>query len=422
MSPSNGKDDGATIKGFYSELEMISKRGKGKTIEGAETYRDLATNISREELFKFTKELYSLSKRVIDHFKDKKQADLIDPNMTPEQLGQMIQDQLTDILPGMLQKALADHGPIVNHPAHSSAGSSTTAHVPITNHTLEIENKLDEPTEDGEDSVKITDKDWTTVVRNDVKGALKTVPVVRAGTSTNGTAKLHFQSKDDLDRAAKALEAKYKVTAKSEDKKMLDPKLTIAGIDPDIKDATMLLDEILNKNDFVNRMKMSGEEIKVVFFDKKDNFAVVQVSAPMREAIRKNSDRLCIGLEKYHVKDRYHVVQCFHCQEFGHMSKSPFCKKKDEDPVCFYCAGRHASKDCEAKKERKSEKVKCINCCHSKSRNERETCTTHKASDTLCPSYVREKERVMARTSCSHEAKNAYITRIRDTKRKLGRV
>ena len=165
-----------------------------------------------------------------------------------------------------------------------------------------------------------------------------------------------------------------------------------------------------------------GDQFKVVFLDDKDRFAVLQVSPAIREVIKKAGNRICLGLEMYPVRDRYHVIQCYHCQGFGHTSGSIHCKSKDSDPTCFYCAGKHSSKDCKDKKDRKVSVIKCSNCSKSKNQSERSACTTHKASDTLCPAFIREKERVMSRTACSLDAKNAYLSRVRDLKQRIGRV
>ena len=104
------------------------------------------------------------------------------------------------------------------------------------------------------------------------------------------------------------------------------------------------------------------------------------------------------------------------------MSGSPYCKQKDQDPTCFYCAGRHASKDCRNKKDRKTSSIKCSNCAKSGNKSERAVCGTHKAFDTLCPFYIRERVRIMSRTTGCEEAKNAYIKKIKELRLKYGRV
>lgn len=185
----------------------------------------------------------------------------------------------------------------------------------------------------------------------------------------------------------------------------------------------MLRDGLLDKDKKIKALKDDGELIKVVFFDKDKRFAVIQVSPKIRDVIKSNKDRVCIDLQYYDVKDRIHVIQCYHCQEYGHMSGSPYCKQKGSDSTCFYCAGKHASKDCNNKKDKKTNSIKCSNCEKSKNRNERSACGTHKASDTLCPFYVRERERTMSRTAgYSEEAKNAYLRKVKELRQKYGRV
>ena len=396
-------------KKLNDELEMINKSLKGKkTIESAKTLSELPTNNSKDDLFNVIKELFKLTKKALSHIPPDTTGSVASDNSGLEDL---IRKQLTEVLPGLLQSALQDQTPQVQ----VKSETITREDKPVTMHTLVIEKKA----ENGDE--KITEEEWTTVVKKDVKGKLKNVPVIKA-TSSNGGAKLHFKSKEHLDRAQEALKEEYKVTSKSEEKKKLNPKLTIADIDPDVTSDEMLLNGLLNKDDDIRCLKEAGELLKVVFFDKGERFAVIQVSPKIREVIRRNRDRVCIDLQYYNVKDRIHVIQCYHCQEYGHMSSSPYCKQKDQDPTCFYCAGKHASKDCRNKKDKKTSSLKCSNCAKSKNRNERNTCGTHKASDTLCPFYVRERERVMSRTAGCEETKNVYLRKVKELRQRYGRV
>ena len=178
----------------------------------------------------------------------------------------------------------------------------------------------------------------------------------------------------------------------------------------------------MEKDEFIKNLHADGGVFKVVFFDVKERFAVLQVSPEIREAIKLRNDKLCLDLQQHLVRDRIHVIQCFHCQEYGHMSGSPYCKQKDSAPTCFYCAGAHKSKDCRNKMERKNASIKCANCEKSRNRWEKNKCNTYKASDTLCPSYIREKERIMGRTAGCEEAKNLYLQRVKELQRKYGRM
>ena len=395
-------------KKLNEELEVIDKSLKGrKTIDSVNVLSDLPTNNSKDDLINVIMELYKFAKRALSHVPSDCNGSGAGDNSGLEDL---IKKLLTEVLPGLLQSSLQDLTPQKVKPE-----TTTSENKPETMHTLVIEKN----TESEDD--KMTENEWTTVVKNDVKTKLKNVPVIKAASS-NGAAKLHFKSKEHLDRAQQALKEDYKVTSKSEERKKLNPKLTIADIDPDVTSDEMLLDGLLNKNDNIRVLKDEGELIKVVFFDKTQHFAVIQVSPKIREGIRCNRDRVCIDLQYYDVKDRIHVIQCYHCQEYGHMSGSPYCKQKDQDPTCFYCAGKHASKDCRSKRDKKTKSIKCSNCEKSKNRNERSACGTHKASDTLCPFYVRERQRVMSRTAGCEESKNVYLRKVKELQQKYGRV
>lgn len=398
-------------KKLTEELNVINNSLKGtKSIDSASVLSDIPTSNSREDLFKCIKTLYNFTTTALGYI----QTPTTDSSPTgAEGIEGLIKKQLTDILPGLLKTALQNHKDEVK-PVNEATVKEVT---PSLHHTMDIEMVP------GEEENDVSKDEWKKAIRKDVRGACKSVPVNKvAYDPSTGATRLHFNSKEDMNKAQDALKSKYKVTAKSLEKKKLDPKLTISAIDPEITTIDVLEEEILNKNEFIKDLKDEGESLKMVFFDEKERFAVIQVSPKIREAIRQNGDRVCIDLERYHVRDRIHVVQCYHCQEFGHMSGSRYCKQKDSDATCFYCAGKHSSKDCNDRKRRKAEKIKCSNCTTSKNREERNSNKTHTASDNLCPFYIREKERIMSRTAGCETAKNVYLQRVKELKTKYGRA
>ena len=389
------------------ELELINKKSfKGKsTIESATVLSDIDTTNKRDDMFAVIKELYNLSKNVLKLAKPSKQD--------TSNIEEVIKKQLADVLPGLLKTALSSVPALQNK--EDTSVKEVTA--PSERHTVTLTKKSD--TEENSPS-PITDREWTEVVRSDLKGSLKAVPVKKA-TFLNGAATLDFTSKVHMEEAQKTLSAKYEVSSKSEDRKKLDPKLTIFNIDPDVADGDQLLEELLEKNQSIRTLNVN-KQMKVVFYNKSERYAVIQVSPAIRESIRQNGDYVHLDLGSHQVKDRIHVIQCYHCQEFGHMAGKVYCKSKDKDPVCFYCAGNHSSKDCKSRKERKVNKIRCHNCAKSRNSTDKAAANTHKASDTLCPFYIRERVRVMSRTAGCEQAKNVYLQKIREQKLQLGRV
>ena len=406
-------DMSKTKKQLEKELETLNRSLKPGTvtIESVNDVKQIPT-VSKLDMLNLMKKLHDLAQRAISHIPTDTKTTEPSSTSAMDSIMDMVKEELAKTLPNLVREGLAS----VETCPTKTVETETS---PAVKHTLILE-KITQSEED-EDS-KITEDEWTTVVKKDVKETLDKVPVMRAGTNPSGTAKLHFKSKEDLAQAQEALQSKYKVTSKSEEPKMLNPKITISGLDSDITSKKVLESNILSKNVQIKKLKDDGEEFKIVFFDEADRFAVLQVSPAIRAALKIAGDKLCLGLEMYHVKDRYHVIQCYHCQCYGHTSGSPYCKSKDSDPTCFYCAGSHKSKDCTKKKDKKTEDIKCSNCCNSKNRTEKMKAGTHKASDSLCPFYIREKLKVMSRTHSSEEPKNSYQIRVKELLKKYGRV
>ena len=395
------------------ELEIINKKSfKGKsTLESAKVLSDIDNTNKRDDMFSVIKALYNFSKKALNLAKLPETTTGYDTS----NLEDVIKKQLADVLPGLLKTALSNV-PAIQNQAEPSVKEEK---IPSVRHTLTVMKK---PEAEEDHPPPITEREWCDVVRSDLKGSLRAVPVKKA-TLSDGAATLDFTSKVHLDEAQKKLSTKYKVSSKSEDQKKLDPKLTISNIDSDVADEQQFLEELLEKNQDIKTLNNVGNnKVKVIFYDKKERSVVIQVSPAIRESIRQNGDCVHLDLGSHHVKDRIHVIQCYHCQGFGHMAGSKYCRNKDKDPVCFYCSGNHSSKECNNRKEKKVTKIRCHNCAKSKNHSEKVSASTHKASDTLCPSYVRERARVMSRTAGCEQAKNAYLQKVQELKIKLRRV
>lgn len=391
-------------KQLNEELQVINKSMLGKvTIESAPLFSNLTQGNSREGLYTVIKTLYSFSKKLISQLDDLPPGKC-ESHITADEVNSLVKTQLTEVLPGLLKDVLE------NHSGFSS--TNTTAKVVKDKEPNKIHTVVLEKLED----------DWTTVVQKDVKQTLKSVPVLKARASDDGTAKLIFKSEADMSRAHEALKTKYTATKKTQEPKKLDPRLTILDLQPGISSKEELEKLIIEKNDTIRELHGKGETITVMFLDRNGGkFAVLRVSPKIRKAIRDEGDKLFVDLQRHHVRDRIHVVQCYHCQGYGHTSESPHCKQKDSAPTCFYCAGSHRSDKCKSDGEAPKAR-KCTNCAKSNNKLEKNKCTTHKASDNLCPFYIREKLRMMDRTPGCEESKNFYHQRVKEHQRRLGRI
>jgi hypothetical protein len=262
---------------------------------------------------------------------------------------------------------------------------------------------------------------WTEVVKPQVEKALKGVPVLNAVVN-KGSVRLSFQNEDQLKEANDVLPPALgqQVQMVTETKALLDPRISIGDLGLDLLDKETLISEITSgKNEEIKKLVDEGCKVKVVHLNPTGRIAVLQVSPEIRNVIARKGDKVFLKLRQYWVRDRYHVVQCFHCQEFGHVAGSIRCTKKDGDAVCAFCAGNHETRSCGHKKRNDTGKLNCVNCQKSNSREDKRHSRSHLASSTLCPFFINERTKLMERTSgVKKEAKNGYRTRAMDELRR----
>ena len=378
-------------------------------------FADLDSSVKRPDMFQTIQDLYTFSKNALQLTQTilgTKQATTPNEQESPD-FKEIIKTQLKEVLAEVLPTILPDllNTVVATLPKENKTQEETKL---AEKHTLTVEKK----TTDSEEPEPITIAD-----EKEMKGSLKVNPVKNFRVS-GSTVTFKFRTKDQLNKAETVFKSqdKYKVSTKSEPGKKLDPKLSIRNIPSDITNKETLLEKLLEKNEILKCSSGKDDAVKVVFFDENEKSAVIRVTAAVRESIRQNRDYVHIDLREHHVTDRIHVIQCYHCQEFGHMANSMYCKAKDKDPTCFFCAGNHKSKDCRNKSDNNVNKIKCSNCAKSSKHSEKNSAKTHKASDNLCPSYVRERTGIMNRTAGCENAKNWYVQKTKETKLRLGRV
>ena len=102
-------------------------------------------------------------------------------------------------------------------------------------------------------------------------------------------------------------------------------------------------------------------------------------------------------MQSLEVKDHFHAVQCFSCQEFGHKVGDDVCKHKDtQNATCLYCSGNHQSKSCPVKKD--ASKLCCANCHNSKNAEIRENAHGHTTTSMACPIAIQQMNLLKNRT------------------------
>lgn len=264
---------------------------------------------------------------------------------------------------------------------------------------------------------KITENEWSTVVKSSLKKKLHNTPVSNSYLTHNGAATMTFPSAESRDQAAELLQAEYTVSTKSESPKKLPPKIKLVEVSEENFEDTddVIVENIKSTNPAIGELISSGETFKIIFKKKDDKIIVIETTAKIRHAIRQANGHIFLGLQRLWVRDHIHIDQCYHCQGFGHYADSEFCKLKGKKGICFFCSSDdHTSKQCPNKKT--SSKHRCINCI-----GDGKSQTHHKATDPLCPSIISETLRKYARTDgMDAQSKNGYIMmleRIRQKRR-----
>ena len=223
-----------------------------------------------------------------------------------------------------------------------------------------------------------TKDSWNKVVQKNIEPKLKNIPVSKALRSKDGKGILFFPTKDLRDKAATNLGDIYKIESQDRNLKTLYPKLKINGIrkeDFQKLDKKSLREAIISKNPGVKQAVMADENFC---------YAIIKVDPDIKKVLFSQGNKVYIGMSSCRVTNRYHIVQCYKCQEFHHKKGSPNCTLKDsEKVVCLYCSSDHLSKTCPNK--RKTELLKCNNCFLSKDANIRSNCIGHTTITSTCP-------------------------------------
>ena len=269
------------------------------------------------------KELYVLCGKAVKIMETKDSAITQKPigevSTMTEDIAQIIKAQLQTLLPAALKEAMLDN---TDQSQPEKATEKNDTH-----HQLILENK--------DSNVVNTKAGWTTVTKKGIGEKLKDIPANKFSVTSDGKASIHFPNKKSLELATYALYGDYKHTPKSTKEKKLLPKLKILDVNHDSLDGTReavqnhIRTSICNKNPQISALAQENDEsLKVVYYDKNNEFVVIQVSPDIRQAIRQANDKIYLGLGSHRVREHFHVTQCFHCQGLGHKTGSRFCKEK----------------------------------------------------------------------------------------------
>lgn len=135
-----------------------------------------------------------------------------------------------------------------------------------------------------------------------------------------------------------------------------NPKIKIFNVyKKDAEDADELAEKIIKQNSLTGDAYV---KVDYKYSARDDKFVnvIVDIDAETLLQLRnKDKEVINIGWKMCKFIDYLHVVQCYKCNRWGHVSK--YCRSETE--ICSRCTGEHISKDCE------SSVLKCSNCKHA---------------------------------------------------------
>ena len=287
-------------------------------------------------------------------------------------------------------------------PVAVKSTSVKSAPSPMAKHTLMVTPK---------DANTFSSEGWNTVVKKSVLPKLKNVQISKAVTTKSGKNILFFPTAEARNAAQKKLCEDEAYNVEAQDKKSLKllPKMKVCNIPKScIKDFESnkagIKQLILEKNPTIKHLiEVEKKLLDIIFVaDERDPeycFAVIKIDSEIKNAIKNQQNKLYLGLVACRVVDRYHIIQCYKCQRFGHKMDSEFCPLQNTDEVvCLYCSKNHQSKTCPVKREGSPESYKCNNCATSNSPQEKLHCGGHTTTSPMCPVLQKALKSTMNRT------------------------
>ena len=238
-----------------------------------------------------------------------------------------------------------------------------------------------------------TDSAKLTQATDDVRSALKSIPVDNIQKTNTGSLVVKFPTAEAKSEASDRMSSCFE---NNDDFVVSQPKKDVAEDDltgiPSSFPEGEIIDGILSKNKKIKNLCKEGLHLSLLFVRQKDQnehkVAVLKMAPEIRKAVNETGGYVYLGLSRCRAYDRFWVTQCFHCQRFGHIATK--CPSKKEAPVCVYCAGHHKSSDCPDKSN-----PKCANC---SARAAPGVSCSHYALSPDCPTMALQRNMVIEGT------------------------
>ena len=270
---------------------------------------------------------------------------------------------------------------------------------------------------------------WSEVAKEKITQKLSNVQVNKLVITRKGQCYINLPNKTNQDKALENLKDEYNV--KAETKVIgLTPKITVCDLDPSVyttKDQDTLKNDIMSKNPEILKMVEEQKTFEVLFIQETSqsgNRAIIRIDPEILnhlnnlKHIRRTNAVIYVQNTACRFFNRFHIIQCYQCQSFGHRKGSSSCPLGSTNRnICLYCNRNHQSKECTVK--RQPDRFKCANCTRFHIEEDEETegqNLNHTTTDHACPIFQKQIENILKNTrgvgNCSKNdfAKHVFIT------------
>lgn len=231
--------------------------------------------------------------------------------------------------------------------------------------------------------VKPKEKQESSTTRNDLKGKINprsmAIAVENMKPGKEGSVIINCGDENSKQKIRQTVERelgnKYSVI----EGKQRDPKIIIRGVEEDFIDGDdeTIINALREQNVLPDTaiMKVLTKFKRKGGVNKGNIILIVDVDT--KDLLCK-MEKLNIGWRRCVVHEYFHVIRCFKCCRYGHISS-----KCENHITCFKCAGSHTSSGCTSRNHQ------CINCIETNNKFKKNLNINHMVTDSSCPCYKR---------------------------------
>ena len=219
--------------------------------------------------------------------------------------------------------------------------------------------------------------------------------ILRTSTSDKGNYIIKFKNDDNIQEIKSHFVEEFGDVVKTN--QPIHPKIKIVSVPHyfPTNNKTEVIKSILKGNEILQSFyNLDNKCIEFLFsYSVNGNKSIIMKCSPkVRKCLKENGDVIKVGHQQCKLFDRYHLLQCSNCCNFGHTSKT--CKK--ENSICTFCSQSHSFKTCPHKNDHNYNK--CHNCAVSHSNDIQSNSHTHNAFSSECPVKKHHFQRLICRT------------------------